>query len=572
MALLKRFIIGGLLAGIGAAWYLPLPPHARSLPPASAELATPVRGAIHVHTRRSDGTGDVGAIAAAAARAGLDFVILTDHGDATREPDPPQYLEGVLCIDAVEISTEHGHVVALGLPPAPYQLGGEGRDVVEDIVRLGGFAVAAHPDSVKPALQWSAWDAPIGGLEWLNGDSEWRDESLWSLARTLLTYPIRKTETLAWLLDRPGATLGHWDELTKRRRVVAMAGADAHARIGMRSIGEPYDNGGALHVPSYEQMFRVFSNALPDTTLSGDAASDARVVLAAVRGGHMYSTIDGLGGPAAMSFTATSGAATAAAGDVLPLGGPVTLRVAVQAPETARIALMKGSGLLRATTGAMLEHVVDATAAVYRVEIVLPGGPGEPPVPWIVSNPIYVGYDATDEVPSDARPRASRFAAQYENGPATGWTIETSAASLGALNVVKAVEGTQLSLRYALGGAASSSPFTAFVMPAGSALAEYDRLMFTGRADRPMRLSVQLREPGREVGAEAGERWHRSVYLDSTLRNVTVYFDDMTSRGATSSPRPTPASVRSILFVVDTVNTPLGGNGTFWIDDVRYAR
>ena len=70
MALLKRFIIGGLLAGIGAAWYLPLPPHARSLPPASAELATPVRGAIHVHTRRSDGTGDVGAIAAAAARAG----------------------------------------------------------------------------------------------------------------------------------------------------------------------------------------------------------------------------------------------------------------------------------------------------------------------------------------------------------------------------------------------------------------------------------------------------------------------------------------------------------------------
>ena len=227
---------------------------------------------------------------------------------------------------------------------------------------------------------------------------------------------------------------------------------------------------------------------------------------------------------------------------------------------------------LRATTGAMLEHVVDATAAVYRVEIVLPGGPGEPPVPWIVSNPIYVGYDATDEVPSDARPRASRFAAQYENGPATGWTIETSAASLGALNVVKAVEGTQLSLRYALGGAASSSPFTAFVMPAGSAFAEYDRLMFTGRADRPMRLSVQLREPGREVGAEAGERWHRSVYLDSTLRNVTVYFDDMTSRGATSSPRPTPASVRSILFVVDTVNTPLGGNGTFWIDDVRYAR
>ena len=68
------------------------------------------------------------------------------------------------------------------------------------------------------------------------------------------------------------------------------------------------------------------------------------------------------------------------------------------------------------------------------------------------------------------------------------------------------------------------------------------------------------------------KRWHRAVYLDSTPRDITVYFDDMTPRGATSSPRPIPANVRSILFVVDTVNTPLGGNGTFWIDNVRYAR
>jgi hypothetical protein len=95
-----------------------------------------------------------------------------------------------------------------------------------------------------------------------------------------------------------------------------------------------------------------------------------------------------------------------------------------------------------------------------------------------------------------------------------------------------------------------------------------------------MRLSVQLREPGREAGAEgggeaaaeAGERWHRSVYLDATPRDITVYFDDLTPRGVTSRPQPTLANVHSILFVVDTVNTPLGGNGTIWIDDVTYAR
>jgi hypothetical protein len=157
---------------------------------------------------------------------------------------------------------------------------------------------------------------------------------------------------------------------------------------------------------------------------------------------------------------------------------------------------------------------------------------------------------------------------QYADGPVTGWTVETSPASLGALDAVKAVSGTQLSLRYGLGGAASSSPFAAFAMPAGSALPDYDRLMFTARANRPMRLSVQLREPG---GA-AGERWHRSVYLDPADREITVYFDDMTPRGVTSRPRPTLANVQSILFVVDTVNTPLGGNGTIWIDNVRYGK
>ncbi|MSO83702.1 MAG: hypothetical protein EXQ53_10470, partial [Acidobacteria bacterium] len=548
--MLRRVMVIALLAGVASAWYALLPPRARALPTAAGGLSTPVRGAFHVHSRRSDGTADVEEIAAAAARADLGFLILTDHGDGTRKPDPPAYRAGVLCIDAVEISTSQGHVVALGLPQAPYPLAGDARDVVEDIARLGGFAMAAHPGSAKPELQWSDWSVPLGGLEWLNADSEWRDESAWSLARALFTYPIRKTDTLVALLDRPAATMRHWDELTTRRRVVAMAGADAHARLGVRSLGEPYDNGSSLHVPSYEEMFRVFSSALPNTTFGGDASADAQAVLDAIRSGHVYSAIDALGGPVAMSFTATSGAATAAAGDVLPLGGPVTLRIHVQGPDTARIELVKNGDLVQTATGTALEQLVDEAAAVYRAEIVLPGGPGEPPVPWIVSNPIYVGRSATDVRTSDVRPRASRFAPRYGNGPATGWTIETSAASLGALNVVGAVGGTQLSFRYALGGTASSSPFTAFVMPAGSDLADYDRVMFTARADGPMRLSVQLREPVQEAGGEAGERWHRSVYLDATPRTVTVYLDDMTPRGVTSRRRPTLPNVQSILFVV----------------------
>ena len=99
-------------------------------------------------------------------------------------------------IDGVEISTEQGHYVAIDLPQSPYPLAGHPRDVIEDVRRFGGFGFAAHPGLPKPALRWGDWDAPFDGIEWLNADSEWRDEFWGSLGRALLTYPFRPVETL----------------------------------------------------------------------------------------------------------------------------------------------------------------------------------------------------------------------------------------------------------------------------------------------------------------------------------------------------------------------------------------
>ena len=163
--LAKRTVLLAAIAALAAAWYAALPPRAMSLPlsPAAAALAR-VRGAIHGPTRRSDGSGTVDEVAAAAARAGLQFVVFNNHGDASREPERPRYRSGVLCIDAVEISTAGGHLVAIGLPRAPYPLGGAPGDVVDDVHRLGGLAIAAHHESPRPDLQWHDWMPPIDGL------------------------------------------------------------------------------------------------------------------------------------------------------------------------------------------------------------------------------------------------------------------------------------------------------------------------------------------------------------------------------------------------------------------------
>jgi hypothetical protein len=168
--------------------------------------------------------------------------------------------------------------------------------------------------------------------------------------------------------------------------------------------------------------------------------------------------------------------------------------------------------------------------------------------------------------PLAQRPPPARTVVQYGNGEASGWSVEHSPKSAGAFDVVRAVGGTQIAFRYALGGALRDNPYSALVMPAGAGLAASDRLMFTARADRPTRISVQMRNPATH------ERWRRSVYLDSAPRDISVFFDDMTPTGVTATRRPPLDAVNAVLWVVDTVNTKPGTSGQVWIDDVKYGR
>jgi hypothetical protein len=560
---MRRRWLAAALAAAGGAWlYLLLPSPTVALSLAAAGGTPPIRGAIHVHTRRSDGTGTVDEVAAAARRAGLQFVIFTDHGDGTRGSDVPVYRYGVLCIDAVEISTNGGHVVALGLPQTPFPIGGEVRDVLEDVRRLGGMSIVAHADSTRPQLRWSDWDAAFDAIEWLNGDSQWRDEGWATIGRSLLTYPFRRAATLATLLDRPADLMNRWDTLLRTRPVVALAAADAHARVGPGS--DPYRRSLSLHLPSYEQVFRTFSITLPLVQLHGNAAEDAGGVLEAIRSGRVYSTMDAVAAPASLAFTASSGSHEAIMGERLALDGPVTLNIETNAPAGSIIRLVSDGQTVSSGPPPVLSFSAPATPASYRVEIDTPGAPGIPPIPLIVSNPIYVGGQPLD--PSGTPEEFSETLAVYANGAADDWRVEKSVRSEGTLSVAPTVDGTQLVLRYGLGGTLSESPYVAAVVASGDALPRFSGVTFTARALQPMRLIFELRAAGSD-----DRRWGRSVYLDDMARTVRIVFDEMTPLG-TAAGRPVLADVRDLLFVVDTVNNKQGSSGQVWLDEIQYVR
>jgi len=556
-ALLAASVVLGVLALIVfLIFFLPSRP-VRLDPSAWQDVARrTVAGAYHVHTSRSDGAADTDHVAQAAARAGLQFIILTDHGDGMRAPDPPVYRHGVLCIDAVEISTDGGHYVAIDMPAAPYPLGGAPSAVVEDVARLGGFGVAAHPDSPKPELAWRDSTAPVDGIEWLSADTEWRNESRRSLTRAALGYLFRPGPALATLLDRP-STLSRWDALVRTRRVVALAAHDAHGGIGRAAEeGRRF----VADVPSYEASFRTFAIRVPmDHPWSGEAVSDARALVASIRSGRVFTTIDALASPGLLEFYAQTPNGRIQMGSAAEAGTAAQLIVRVLAPSGAQVLIVDDSMLRRrgglfaigasrrvAPDGTQELHAqLGAGEGAFRVEVNVPSAPGTPPVPWLISNPIYF-------LPRSKPPVGSDMSASGDPIDPAAWKVEKDPGSSAVL-----IAGPPPVLQFSLQGGERHSQFVALSAPVSNRTLRFVRLRL--RADRPMRVSLQLRRAD-------GERWRRSVYVDPAARDLVVPLTGLT---AVEGRDPIdPSAVASLLLVIDLVNALPGASGKLTVERV----
>lgn len=574
----RRRVLTGVLAVVAVAALLvgaTLPSRARAVDPSAfTPMAgtTIVRGAYHMHTTRSDGSGSLDDVARAAAAAGLDFVIVSDHGDAARPPEPPAYRAGVLVVDGVEISTASGHYVALGLDAAPYPLGGDPADVVADVARLGGIGIAAHPDSSKPALRWTRWDLPIDGFEWVNGDSEWRDESWLALSRTLAHYFVRPVEALATLFDRPHPTLERWDRLGREgRRLVAMAGADAHARLGWRADDGDDDTVDParleLKIPSYESVFRAFSLQL---TMPGpwptNAAADAGRVLDAIRLGRVTTTVDGLTTGGRIEFVAVVEGETWWQGSLLPdRAARAVFRVSTNAPDGARIVLRRNGLVVARSSGVSLTHEAHTglqageRAAQWRAEVLLGGeDPGDAGLPWMLTNAIYTGtlQDRRDP-PGGTTVNGGGEARDVDL--AAGWHVEKDSAADGAIEA-----GPPMTLRYRLARGDDDTWVAAARRVDGLDAARAIELEVS--SDRPLRIAVQLRAPGEARDA----RWRRSILVGPQPAMLRVPIDTFVPVGRSVQGRP--AGVRDVLIVVDRVNALRGTPGTVSLHALRVVQ
>jgi len=149
---------------------------------------------LHVHTTKSsDGLSTINEVIRVAKNKGLNGLAITDH-------DVPftEHIDNFLIIPGVEISTNYGHLIGLGLTVAPKK-GINIWEAIDFIREHDGIIVIPHPfDRFRSGINDIAWKIPAHAVEVIN-------------AGTILNSANKKAEFLA-----------------NKRNLGKVAGSDAH--------------------------------------------------------------------------------------------------------------------------------------------------------------------------------------------------------------------------------------------------------------------------------------------------------------------------------------------------------
>jgi hypothetical protein len=255
-------------------------------------------------------------------------------------------------------------------------------------------------------------------------------------------------------------------------------------------------------------------------------------------------------------------------GDAIAPAPDVTVRARISGPPGTRLVLLRNGARVQETAAAELVLRTGTQAGVYRVEAHVPGAPGRAPVPWILSNPVYVGLprDTAGAPPSPVVSRMPGRTAEVTIEKGIGDASELVETQMDGARERRLAGEPPIGWRFQLSNGVPAGQFAAVRLPTIGGLADADRVRFTVTSSAPVRAWVQLRA-GRET-----ERWGRTFYADEDTRVVDLPLRSFKPIGATTSEAPPLDRLDSLLFVVDTLNSRPGAAGSLTIADVAFVR
>ncbi|MCU1268117.1 MAG: hypothetical protein JWM21_4435 [Acidobacteria bacterium] len=347
-------------------------------------------GVIHVHSfLGGHSTGTFEEIIAGAQANNLSFVVMTEH-PARNFDTAAMTLKGihggVLFVNGNEVVTaSQDRLLVL---PGDEAAAGAGNFSTDEFAsqqkQKGALELVAYPQEFK---SWTA--NGYDGVEIYNLFTNSRRinpvvmffDGLWSYRK----YPDL---LFANFYQRPSQNLKLWDEALAAggRRLVATAGNDAHANVGLALEDSAGKRLFGIKLDPYERSFRLVRMHVQ---LPKEMELTTESLLAALRDGHCFIAFDLFGDATGFRFSADNGSEKKNQGDEITLSG--STRLAVHTPLSSRVVLFKNGNALEEQSGAVTIEFPVSEKGIYRVEVYLPQLPSPAGAqPWIISNPIYV--------------------------------------------------------------------------------------------------------------------------------------------------------------------------------------
>jgi hypothetical protein len=298
------------------------------------------KGDLHTHTIASDGVLTVDELAQHALRHGLDYLAVTDHNQMIGANELPQ-LPGLTLIPGLEWTHYQGHANFLGVEK-PYD-GSFYTNSLEEVqarfnsARARGAVITInHPFEACCVFRFDLNALPFDCIEIWNG-------------------PMRESNLQA---------VGLWHNLlVAGKKIPACGGSDYHR----------------------DQPFQFLGG--PTTCVYADSPGPADI-LSALKQGHAYIAF----APEGPTLEMTAG--NAILGDSVPFPNVQELQITagnLQAGDVLQLVTARESiRLLQAESDGSVQVSYPVSAAGFaRLEILRSFLPGLPPLPALISNPIY---------------------------------------------------------------------------------------------------------------------------------------------------------------------------------------
>jgi hypothetical protein len=348
-------------------------------------------GNMHMHTPYSDGERTHAGIAEAAIRAGLDFVIVTDHNvwvDGVEGVYSARPGESVLLLVGEEVHDprrrpQANHLLVYGAERELAAYAANPQRLIDEVNASEGICYLAHPvERAAPAFgegayPWVDWDIEAyTGIELWNYMSEFKSTLTGKVAGVRAAFNPEK------VISGPfPETLQLWDRLlAEGKRVRVIGGADAH--------GTSYSLGPIERtIFPYDYLFRcVNTHIITPRQMTGVLDHDRQLVLHALRDGRCFVGYDLPAPTRGFRFSAQGHNFNTVMGGWIRLGHGVTLQMVV--PQVADMRLIKdGKQVMRETEGTHRTYIANEPG-VYRVEVYIQYEGKQRG--WIFSNPIFV--------------------------------------------------------------------------------------------------------------------------------------------------------------------------------------